>query len=224
MADVAIITAIYDGYDALKPPLEQDDVTVEWVLVTDALPARAEGYRVVHQPMPSLHPNRAAKRPKMLPWLYTDAPVSIWIDASFRVVSRRFAFDMVNALLDNPSPLAQFGHPARNCIFTEAAESARLAKYDPKEIALQAEAYRAHGHPHGWGLWATGLIVRNHDNGLVHALGESWLKECMTRSFQDQLSEPFVLRELGLRPTTLPFSHWSNPWVVYEASARHGSG
>ena len=54
MTQVALITAIYDGYDVLKPVLPQAGVDVEWIVVTDTVPdaVAAAGWTVVHEPRP----------------------------------------------------------------------------------------------------------------------------------------------------------------------------
>ena len=224
MSDVAIVSAIYDGYDLLKPVLPQAGVDVEWILVTDdevlREESRALGWRVVFEPRPGVHPNRAAKHPKYEPWKYTDAPVSVWVDASFRVVSDRFAVEATAGLTDD-EPIAQFQHPWRDCLFAEADASVGLAKYAGEPSLEQAESYRAAGHPEGWGLWATGVIARRHTEA-VRKLGWLWLAETYRWSFQDQISQPFALRETGLRPAAFPGTHLATPWLAYEGSARHG--
>lgn len=222
MSQVAIVTAIYDSYDSLKPVLPQAGVDVEWIVVTDTPPPAelAAGYTIVHEPREGVHPNRAAKHPKYEPWKYTDAPVSLWVDASFRVVSDRFALE-ATAWLTAEEPIAQFPHPWRDCLYAEAKESARLAKYAGEPVLEQADAYSLAGHPEGWGLWATGVIARQHTQA-VRELGARWLHETEQWSFQDQISQPFALRETGLRPLALPGSHLATPWLAYEGSARHG--
>lgn len=222
MSDVAILTAIYDSYDELKPALPQAGVDVEWICVHDGNPPDAEaarGWTLVYEPRPDVHPNRAAKHPKYEPWRYTDAAVSLWVDASFRVVSERFATEATAGLTDE-EPITQFVHPWRDCLFAEAKESAGLAKYAGEPVLEQAESYRAAGHPEGWGLWATGVIARQHTEA-VRKMGWLWLAETYRWSFQDQISQPFALREKGLRPTAFPGSHLATPWLAYEGSGRH---
>lgn len=222
MSQVAIVTAIYDSYDSLKPVLPQAGVDVEWVVVTDTIPPveDAEGWWIVHEPRPGVHPNRAAKHPKYEPWRYTDAPVSIWVDASFRVVSDQFTAEATAGLTDE-EPIAQFVHPWRDCLYAEAKESAGLPKYQGEPVLEQADAYSLAGHPEAWGLWATGVIARRHTDA-VRELGGRWLHETEQWSFQDQISQPYALRETGLRPTAFPGSHLATPWLAYEGSARHG--
>lgn len=220
MADVAILTAITDGYDTLKPVMPQQGVDVEWVCVTDGAPhpdaEAARGWKLVCDPHNGVHPNRAAKRAKFAPWEYTSAGASVWIDASFRVVSDRFAVEVL-ALAD---PIAQFVHPWRDCLFEEGAESALLPKYSGEPIIEQGAYYRARGHPEHWGLWAAGVIARRHTDE-VRQLGAAWAHEVNVWSFQDQVSQPYALRTVGLRPTALPGSHLANAWLKYEGSGRH---
>lgn len=217
----ALLSAIYDGYDSLKPALSQSGLTVEWVLVTDdeALyrgDADPLGWQIVYEPRPDLHPNRAAKHPKMLPCDYTAADQSVWLDASFAVVSPTFVADV----LEHADPLAQFVHPWRDCALAEAEASAAIPKYAGEPILEQATAYRAAGHPAGWGLWATGVIARHHTPEVV-AWGKAWLAEIERWSFQDQLSHPYTLRLRGLRPASLPGTHFANAWLAYQGSGRH---
>jgi hypothetical protein len=216
--NAAILTSIYGQYDSLKPAMPQIGAEVEWIVVTDDPDLDPGlGWRVVVEPRPDLHPNRAAKAPKMLPWRYTDAPCSVWVDASFLVTSPTFVADVL-ALAD---PLAQFVHPWRDCVYAEAAASVGLPKYDGEPVLEQtAASYRA-GHPPHFGLWATGVIARRHTPQVVQ-LGHRWLQECHRWSFQDQLSEPVVLREVGLRPASLPGTHLDNAWLAYQGSVRHG--
>lgn len=216
MADVAIITAVYDGFDTVKPVLAQAGVDVDWVLVTDTEPADSMGWRVVVEPRPAVPPNRAAKGAKFEPWKYTDAPASIWLDASFRVTSPDFAA----AMLQHAKPIAQFTHPWRKCLYDEAIEIAALGM-DPEGVtAWQAARYREAGHPAGWGLWAAGVIARRH-TAAVRRMGAAWAKEVEGGSARDQVSEPFVLRQAKLRPAALPGTFLANAWLTYEASGRH---
>lgn len=214
-ADVAIITAVYDNYDALKPVVPQAGVDVDWVLVTDKAPADPLGWRVIVRPRPKLAPVRAAKRPKFLPWEYTEAPASIWVDAAFRITSP----DLATGAMEYATPIAQWVHPWRDCLYQEGAEIIRLGM-DPEGVAApQMERYRKAGHPEHWGLWASGVIARHHS--AVKNFGRLWAREVSSGSHRDQVSEAFALAKSGLRPASLPGTHFSNPWMVHEPSARH---
>lgn len=216
----AVVSAVYGAYDTLKPvPEQRSGAGVDWVLITDDASLRSGtlGWRVVYEPRPGVHPNRAAKAPKMRPWEYTQAPASVWLDASFRVTSPDFATGAL-ALAD---PIAQFVHPWRDCVYTEAAASAGIPKYAGEDFPSQTREYRLSGHPEHWGLWATGVIARRHDDPRVRDLAERWSGMIDRYTFQDQVSQPVALREAGLRPASLPGTHFANPWLTYEGSGRH---
>lgn len=217
MSDIAIITANYGGYERAKPPLAQVDVgQVDWVYVTDEPASAPPGWRVVHEPLFG-HPNRAAKGPKLAPHEYAEAPRSIWLDASFRITSAFLARDLLAAAGD--AELAQFRHPWRDCVYAEA-EASTAPKYVDEPIKAQAAAYRAAGHPEHWGLWETGVIVRRHTHRMA-LFGRQWADEIVWWSFQDQLSEPVVLRQMELLPVDLPGSWRGSRWLAYEGSDRH---
>lgn len=229
MRPIAIITAIYDGYDTLAPVIPQVDAHVEWICVTDKQIEDPVGWRVVVEPRPGQHPNVAAKRPKMLPWEYTDATYTIWVDASFRVTSERFAADI--AFLLTRHRLVQFRHPWRDCVYDEAAASLELPKYEAQAAIIRKQMghYRELNHPEHWGLWATGVIGRSRSmldcapgsGKQLQDHGGLWLRDCQEWSYQDQLSEAVRLRQVGLRPLDLPGDHLSNPWLFYQGSSRH---
>lgn len=216
----AVVTAVYGGYDTVKPPLAQSLADVDWVCVTDEPDAVPDGWRAVHAPRPDTTSMRAAKAAKFEPWRFTDAPASVWIDASYRVTSP----DFVNEVLGYATVgqgIAQFVHPWRDCLFAEAAFSATLPKYAGEPLAEQAAAYRKRGMPEHWGLWAAGVIARLHSTA-VRAFGALWAVQGALWSFQDQVSEPYALRARGLRPMALPGDHLTNRWLSYEGSEKHG--
>lgn len=218
MPEAAILSANYGRYDEPKPALPQEGVDTEWVLVTDDpdLPDGHLGWRVVYQPRPGVHPNRAAKHPKFRPWEYTDAPASVWIDGSCRVIAPWFAAQA----LSYADPIAQFAHPDRDCVYDETREALTVGKYAGEPMDKQATCYRLSGHPEHWGLWATTIIARHHTSE-VRELGEDWTAEVEYWSFEDQISQPYVLRTLGLRPAVLPGYYRDNGWLRVEPSGKH---
>lgn len=211
---VTLLTAVYDNYDSLREICVQD-IPHEAICVTDNPNLASETWNVIYEPRPDRHPNLAAKSPKMCPWRYTDADLTIWLDASFEIISYDFL-----AAVSKFAPLGQFSHPDRACIYAEGNYSTGLRKYSDLPLEAQMADYRNRGHPEHWGLWATGVIVRQHTPE-IEAFGEAWLAECEKWSFQDQVSEAVILREHGLRPTAMPGSYNQNPWVQYAGSGRH---
>lgn len=203
MSDRPVVyTALYGGHDVLWEPVGQD-VEARWVCFTDDPSLRSHKWEIVLDPARYADARMSAKWHKCLPHLaLPDAERSIWIDASMAVDAPTFVGDMLAAL--GAAPFAAFRHPYRRCIYTEARASSRLPKYDGLPILEQVGHYRAEGHPARWGLWAGGVLVRQHNDERVQSLGAAWLAECDRWTYQDQLSLPFVCRSLGLRPVTLP--------------------
>lgn len=230
---VAIITAIYDDYDELKPIVPQDGVEVDWVFVTDNEKVRdddfdSRGWRTEYRPRNrGIHPCRAAKHPKMVPWLYTLASHSIWIDGSFRITSPRFAVEALAHAEASPDGFAQFKHPWRDCLFDEADATLNLKRYEGEwlNVGHQTKAYRTQEMPLHWGLWATGVIARHdHAQQKQRLWNAFWLRQCADYSYQDQISHPFACWKHGVRPGELPGTHFVNDWVTYEGSGRHVHG
>lgn len=203
---VAVVTSAYGEYDEPSVPVEQT-IPVEYVLVTDRDHLAPLPWRTVFEPRPQLHPRLAAKVAKCRPDLYTDADVIIWMDASMEITSPEFAMWCVETLAE--APLAQIPHPERQCILPEASVSSVMGKYAGLPVLAQAESYIAAGHPRDWGLWATGLIVYNAGTW-IRPFGDSWLREQVRWSYQDQLSQAPLLRIARMRPTGLPGRLWGH--------------
>jgi hypothetical protein len=211
---VAVLTAVYDGYDTLKE-LPAQSFRYEAICLTDDPDLKSDSWDVrVYDRRPA-HPNVQAKWPKVRPWDYTDARYAVWLDASFRVISHDFLREIIEF-----APFAQWSHPARDCYYDEAVYSAGMGKYADLPLIEQADAYRDAGMPDHWGLWATGCIVREREPN-VEAFGCAWFEQIVRWGYQDQVSYPYVLREYGLRPDPLPGSYMQNHWLRYEGSARH---
>lgn len=233
----AVLTALMDDYDTLKPVLPQDGAEVDWICLTDSKELAAEaveadngatvhptGWEIIYHDRPAdEHPNRAAKKPKMHPASFTSASASVWIDASFRVVSPRFVAEALEVAHRSLSGVAQFAHPWRSDLFDEAKVSFDLPKYsgEKAKIREQVVSYERAGMPRNWGLWATGVIARRHDDAVLR-WGDFWAGQIRAYSYQDQISHPYACWAAGVRPANLPGDHFHNPWLAYEGSARHG--
>ncbi len=213
---VAILTAIFGDYEELKPAVPQDGCDAEFICVTDRLDRPRNGWTLVQDRCTSdLPPLLMAKLPKMLPWNFTEAEATVWLDASFRVTSRSMAADMIA----RAHPIAQFLHPDRECIYDEASFSATLERYKSLPLVKQIASY-AGEHPRLWGLWAAGVIARRRTDAVVY-MGEQWMQQCHRWGAQDQVSQAPCLRAAGLRPASLPGSLYNNRWFSFEPSSKH---
>jgi hypothetical protein len=203
-----VYTAIFGGYDTLKPPPPQDE-PCDFICFTDGeMPSPVGAWRVIRVKADhKVHPRIQAKQFKILShnvssdsryaplWIRRGVDLSIWIDASLQITSSTFVTDMRNKLGDGD--WAMFVHPDRDCIYEEALVSVTMAKYQDVPILPQVETYRSVVPPHG-GLYACTVIVRREPSAerlkRVHML---WWEENIKWTYQDQLSLPFVLRCVG---------------------------
>jgi TOD1/MUCI70, glycosyltransferase-like domain len=160
------------------------------------------------------HPRLAAKRPKMLdvraPGEYRYV---IWIDSNMAITASSFV-DAVTKVCGD-APLALWPHPDRDNIRDEVEASYALApeKYNDQPLRKQAISYFNKGFKDDWGLYATGCLVWNLEHEDTNLLASYWLSENQKWSYQDQISLPYVLWRLNIRPALLPYNLRQNPWL-----------
>jgi hypothetical protein len=200
---VAVVSSIYGGFDEPSAPVEQD-VPCEWVLVSDR-EYDCHPWKTVVEPRPQLHPRLAAKVAKARPDWYAEADVYIWADGNVIVTRPDFVSWCLSCL--GPAPLAQHHNPARRELLDEVNTAANMPKYQGLDLEGQARSYLAEGMPAGFGVWWTGLIVRTKT---CPDFGTPWLAEQARWTYEDQISQPYVLWKLGLRPAAMPIE-WPTP-------------
>ena len=206
---VALITACYGQYDPIRPLPDWhgfDDA----IVVTDERGIATDGWRV-HLEASAEQPRLAAKRPKMMPWLYTDCEAAIWIDASFELVGRGF-HKWVREHLEQDD-FVVWKHPeGRNCIQQEAAVCYDFPKYRNQPIREQAAHYLADGMPRMWGLFAAGTVGYRFTPESKR-LGAAWYREQERWTLQDQISLPYLLWNSGKRFGIWRANEYDNPYL-----------
>lgn len=196
---VALITGCYGAYDPVRA-LPEGHGFDDAVCVTDTPSGVGDGWRVHVEPRDE-HPRLAAKRPKMLPWLFTDCDAAVWLDASFEITSDRFRW-WVDQHLERDS-FVVWKHPEARIDFgDEAAICWDFPKYRDYNLRGQVQHYVQRGMPRRWGLFACGTIGWRFDP-MVKRLGSRWYDENVRWSIQDQVSLPFLLWDSGM-----PFGVW----------------
>jgi hypothetical protein len=208
---VALITAIYGGYDPLQP-LPVGHGFDRAICVTDDPNLEAPGWEVIYRPSDD-PPILAAKHPKMTPFEFVTEEIAVWIDGSFLVNGRGwrdFCLETVEGY-----DLVAWAHPdRRNCLYQEAAFCSWWERYKPYNLPKQAEVYRGEGMPENFGLWACGgLVWRN--SKAAREFGEAWLAEQYRHSIQDQVSFPYLVWKLKPRLGTFPAHQFLNPHLTY---------
>lgn len=199
---VALYTAIYGGYDKVKPV--PPDLGVPAYLITDSVTVAEQATdagwhaRVVPHSITTLKGSPRIVEPMLnAKWWKTHpaqgcpgADVSLWVDGSVEVMPG-YAEKCVAALGEDDWSFVR--HPARGCIYPEASYSATLTwRYDAPSLLAQSAHYR-NFHPVNWGLIATTVGARRHTPAVLE-LSEQWWVECVNWSHQDQLSLPVLVR------------------------------
>jgi alkaline ceramidase TOD1/glycosyltransferase MUCI70-like protein len=220
---VELYSAIYGAYDSVKA---MPDIGVTCRMFTDsprvAGDAADKGWHpvIVSHGIATLKGSPAVTAPMLAhKWWKThphlacpEADISLWLDGSMQIVRDDYVDLCLKALGEDDWSCVP--HPARNCIFPEAAFSATLARYDAAAINAQAQHYFQF-HPPNVGLIATGANVRRHTAEVIK-VGEQWWDECVNWSHQDQLSLPVLLRLAQGKVRwnmNLPWFTW---WYLHE--------
>lgn len=198
---VVVCLALAGDYSRLLPPAY---INPSWRYVCFSdLPREGWGVWEIH-PMPfeDPDPTRRARYCKLhLPWLFPEAELVIWVDGNVIIMN---ALDpLISAFNASAAPVGLIPHPDRNCIYDEAEACVEGDKDNPDSIARQVEHYRDLGYPTAAGLFETNVMLVNPKHQQSGRLFERWWEELRTHSRRDQLSLPFVLRELGITPHLL---------------------
>lgn len=136
-------------------------------------------------------PRRNAKIYKILSHLYDDSEYSIWIDANIELkVPYR---EMIDLLGDKD--IAVLRHPERSCLYQEADVCQQWKKDDYNLIEEQIQRYIKEGFKEKQGLWFCGVIIRRH-TGAIKRLNEQWWAEICRGSVRDQISFPYVFKDV----------------------------
>jgi hypothetical protein len=209
---VIAYTAIYGGYDDLKPHPDHPIVT-EWVAYTDNPHLVSDEWEVRYWPLPFNHPRLSAKWWKCHPpapdYVPGMAEASVWIDGSVAIHNPEYFDVLAEGLVKRP--LTMFRHPDRDCIYAEADVSRSMMKYIGQPLEAQVGLYHSRGWPANNGLWASTTFARRHTVEVLQ-FGAAWFAHNELLTYQDQLSLPVLLDQYGLTPAPIPGNLWNNPW------------
>lgn len=130
-----------------------------------------------------------------------DVEVTVAMGANFLTRVPDFAGRCLEELGDDD--LLVMKHPWRDDIMAEAHASLASWRWSNQPVIEQAQSYIAAGHPHHWGLFHGGMVVRR-DTPAMRAFNDAWWEEYRRWSSQNQLSLPVLLRTSGIKWHTWP--------------------
>ena len=207
-----------DYEDLIEQPVARTS-SIDFICFTDQADLRSETWQVRTVPNFGLGPARESRRPKLMPHLYLgEYDQSCYIDGSLTLkVAPEEVFE---ALSGQETDFVCIKHPWRDCIFDEAEEIIRSDIDDEMRVREQMDAYRAAGHPAKAGLVKGGFLLRRHNEAHLKDFGDAWFAHVLRFSKRDQLSFPFLARQLKLRHAVLDMDFTSSPWFIWEAKER----
>lgn len=127
---------------------------------------------------------RNSRIQKILSHKYFDSEYTIYIDGNMKLLIS--PEEIITRYMDGYD-MALFAHGARDCVYTEAIEVAKLRMDDPETIIEQAKYYEDHEYAKQKGLLQGGFIVRR-NNERTQRFNEAWWADFCRFSRRDQLS------------------------------------
>ena len=208
---VAIYTAITAGKDTLKDPRGNADV--DRIFFTDRPQEGAgSGWNIRSACALFTDARRNSRAHKILAHQYLpEYDYSVWMDGSIRLLTS--ARELVEEHLRN-ADVAMFPHPARSCLYVEAAGCANAGSDHRHILEEQVAAYRRAGYPPDNGLNECAVILRRH-NEATERFNNAWWSEYCRHSCRDQVSLRYVVHKLGVRLALLPGTVQNNPGIAY---------
>lgn len=198
MPSIECITSITGDKDFLR-----DDHVVgagKFVCYTDN-PAAPSG---IYEMRPAYDkfkdPRRNSRIHKLMPHKYSQADVTIWHDGNtrFMVAPEKIVEDLLGDY-----DMAIFKHGARDCIYDEAMECAKLGLDDPEIIIEQAKHYEDEEYAKHKGLCSGFFIVRR-NNKKTQLFNELWWADYCRYSRRDQISLMPAIDKSGVRVNFMP--------------------
>ncbi len=142
-----------------------------------------------------------AKIYKVLPHLFMNEEYSVWIDGNLTLKASEQ--EMIDLLGDKD--IAVFQNPYRSNIYQEAMECMRLGLDKEDVIKEQIDRYKFEEF-NDKKLGACFLIIRRHTEE-INRLNEKWWAEICRGSSRDQISFPYVYRDVNYLDVVDPFDN-----------------
>ncbi|MGO1296215.1 MAG: glycosyltransferase [Vibrio sp.] len=195
---VAVVTALYGGYDNLTLPLNICD-DFDYFCFTDTKQDTFGVWNICSVPYYNSEPTRIARYVKThLNELFPSYDYIIWVDGNVRF--NHHIEKLLSDFKESDEHIALIKHPIRNCVYEEADKCIDLNKDSSRLIHNQIEHYRKIGLPKNLGMYETNVyIVRNNDDEKISKFYRTWWNEIKLRSRRDQMSVTYSLRQCGIK-------------------------
>ena len=205
---VVIYTTNFGMYD--KP--RQQKQLGEYICFGDEK-AQAETPWLINRSNLDYPPALSVRFYKTRPNMFFDTAYSIYMDANFELgVPVEEALELLEG-----RDIAVFSHPDRDCIYSEGKICIDWKRVDEAPMVHQMNTYRAAHYPEANGLYSCGVIIRKHTKEIEN-LGKMWWAEIKEHTARDQVSFPYCLDVLGIKPTVIEGHIQDNPLFIYKGN------
>ncbi len=190
--NVIVYTANFGGKDVFKEPKVVAE-GVRYVYYTDQY-FQSDTWEV-HRMSSVLNSTILSKWYKMHPHELFPGETTLWMDANLISIKDPTALTGCENMLVET-------HLHRCCAYQEAEYCIRKKKGDKEDLLRQMADYRRLEYPRGYGLFTNRVIVRQPTEAAIE-VNKLWWKHIVGYSTRDQVSLPYVLRDLSLSIDTI---------------------
>lgn len=201
---IAVYAALFGSYDEICEPCVVDD-KCDYYIFTDQETAADSCWQKIRltpkeqEDVDRLTDTEKNRYFKMLGYRrFADYKYSIYIDINLEIYGDITGF---TPYADNPSGLALYNHPARDCIYNEAKVCVILGKAKKQDVRRQMKKYSDEGMPRHYGMCECGVIARDNGNEKCLKIMEDWWREFKKSAVKrDQIVFPVVMwrNQVGL--------------------------
>lgn len=199
---IAIYTAVYDNYEILRDPIVVNGV--DYICFSDDLSLKSDiwNIRYLRNTHKSGLGSMFVKYIKLNSQRYLrEYDYVIWIDANIVITNKNILKYLADKLFSTNIILFKHHDPnpvlRRNCAYKEAEFSRiHLDKYSEENISDQINNYKQNGFPEEWGLFQSGVFMKNNQCRDVLNFDTAWLEEIYKYGNvfpQCQVSLPYCL-------------------------------
>jgi TOD1/MUCI70, glycosyltransferase-like domain len=215
---VCVYTAVFAGYDSIVEHVPQTVDCDFLVFTDDGSGVPTEQFRVIikNNPGDQTSPGRKNGWLRLFPFdtpELNDYEILIYIDPNARICDPSFIQQILRRCEEaRDFDLMLSAHPWNVCLYQEARDSQKIAKYNNTDLERQIALYRREGFPADAGLYWNGFIVYNRacDQPRVRQFQNKYWHEVIAYNktpdahAQGQVSLPYCLWKSGLKLVTIP--------------------
>lgn len=188
-----VYTAIFGNYDSLHDP-RVPSPDVRFMCFTDNRSVQSKAWELVYV-APDGNGTDLNRQLKINPHRYLPAhDYSLYVDGNVRILGS------LDALFEKYARITEIAaprHPARSCLYDEAAACIAGGRGDPARIREIVADYQRAGFPRGAGLFECNLLFRRTFSADVIRLMGLWWSEYEKGGGRDQITFPYAAWKCG---------------------------